>query len=76
MAIQEYQQFETNPTLLTLSIPSLFLFNCWKVMKIYGGQMKFDIEKSSAQGKEPDRTFVTIDLPRYAESADLNLPST
>jgi len=67
VSLTEYQQFETNPTFLMFSIPSLFLFNCWKAMKICGGQMKFDIEKSSARGKEPDKTIVTIELPRFYE---------
>jgi hypothetical protein len=68
-SLPEYQQFESNPNFLTFSIPSLCLFSCWKSMKICAGQMKFDIEKSNTSGEKPDKTFVTIELPRYYEQS-------
>jgi hypothetical protein len=62
--LRDYRQFESSPTFLLFSVNSLFLFDSWKLIKAYKGQMKFDIEENPSG---LDKTFITVALPRCDE---------
>ena len=62
-ALEDFYQFETTRTFLTLGIQSLLLYNSWRALKAYNGQLQLDIQSPEMYG--PSRTTVTITLPRY-----------
>ena len=62
-ALEDFYQFETTQTFLTLSIQSLLLYNSWRALKAYNGQIQLDIQSPEMYG--PSQTTVTITLPRY-----------
>jgi len=61
--LEDFYQFETTQTFLTLGIQSLLLYNSWRALKAHDGQLQLDIESPEMYG--PSQTTVTIVLPRY-----------
>ena len=61
-ALEDFYQFETTQTFLTLGIQSLLLYNSWRALKAYDGQLQLDIQSPEMYG--PSQTTVTITLPR------------